>query len=82
MTQERAADLGRYGAEALLVRQRCLERFSAWEKTHPRVLTSRAALNGVGFLYDLLPEAARTRPVDPSGVQALQRALSVLDAGD
>lgn len=64
----------------MIERQRALERFSAWEAKHPRNPTPQAALNAVGFLYDLLPAAARSRPVDTSGVQAMHRALSVLAA--
>ena len=68
-------------ARALVDRQRALKRFSAWEARNPRNPTPQAALNAVGFLYDLLPADKRSRPVDTSGVQAMHRALSVLTAG-
>ena len=36
---------------------------------------------GIGWLYEVLPEESRDRPVDPSGVMELHRCLAVLDAG-
>ncbi len=82
MTRRPASSLGLASAEALLERQRALERFSAWEEKHPRVETSQAALNAVGFLYDLLPVEARRRPVDTRGIQALHGALAALTSGE
>ncbi len=67
--------------EAVDARAATLERFAAWERRHPPTPSAEVALAGVAALYDLLPAGSRTRPVDPSGVIALQRALSVLSRG-
>jgi hypothetical protein len=68
-------------AERIRERAAALARFAAWEEQSPARLGPEAALSGVSFLYDLLPPAARARPVDASGVVAMQRALAVLGRG-
>jgi hypothetical protein len=45
------------------------------------VLFKVAIIAGIGWLYEVLPEESRDRPVDPSGVMELHRCLAVLDAG-
>lgn len=65
-------------AEDLRARTAALERFAAWEADHPPRQSSAQALEGIGFLYELLPPEARARPVDPSGVMKLHRALALL----
>jgi hypothetical protein len=59
-------------------RAEALARFAEWESTHPATMTPAAAVAAVGALYSLLPVSSRHRPVDPSGVACLQRALGHL----
>jgi hypothetical protein len=68
--------------EALLARAAAFEEFAEWEKHHPISLDPSQALAAVGWLYELLPEAARQRPVDASGVQELHRCLAGLNRRD
>lgn len=65
-------------AEAYHRRAEALERFARWQRANRLWPSPQAALSGVGLLYDLLPAAARRRPVDTVGVRRLHRALSVL----
>jgi len=62
----------------LLQRERQLVRYSEFERNLPLSDDPALSIAGVGWLYDLLPEASRVRPVDPSGVQELHRCLAVL----
>jgi len=64
----RLADLVRPRTEAF-------ERFAAWERAHPVRLSPAVAVAAVGELYSWLPEAARRRAIDPSGVARLHAAL-------
>jgi hypothetical protein len=63
--------------QAALLRQRAagFARFAEWEASHPRTITAAAAVAAVGAIYELLPPAARTRPIDTSGIQRLHAAL-------
>ena len=65
-------------ADAIRERAEALERFAAWEATHPSRLSPSAALEAIGALYEVLPPSARCRPVDPAGVMALHQTLSRL----
>lgn len=53
-------------------------RFAEWEASHPARLTPADAVASVGALYELLPQDARRRPVDPSGVQHMHRVFRLL----
>ncbi len=79
MEQSRTAKTERDGA-ALRRREEQLERYSQLEPGLPWSDNPEQAIAGIGWLYDLLPQASRARPVDPSGVQELHRCLAVLDA--
>lgn len=59
-------------------RQRTFERFHVWQKKQTLEISIQAALEGLDFLYQLLPEASRQRPVDPSGIMIMRRALAHL----
>lgn len=65
-------------AAALHERAEALARFEAWEAAHPNRLSPAAALEAIGALCDLLPPAARLRPVDPAGVIVLHETLGLL----
>jgi len=61
-----------------LDRKKALRDFNEWEKTHLRELSPQIAVEGLDFLYNLLPEASRHRPIDPSGIMIMHRALAHL----
>jgi hypothetical protein len=65
---------------ALDLRERAaaFERFAVWESSQRALTSPQQAIEAIGFLYDLLPEEARDRPVDPSGVIEMHRRLAVL----
>lgn len=65
---------------ALRRREEQLERYSQLERSLPSSDDPEQAVAGIGWLYDLLPEASRARPVDPSGVEELHRCLAVLES--
>ena len=44
------------------------------------VLFKVAIIAGIGWLYEVLPEESRDRPIDPSGIMELHRYLAVLDS--
>ena len=69
---------GALSAEQVVARASALERFATWQREHPADLSAEEALAGVASLYELLPVRNRARSVDPSGVIAMHRALSVL----
>jgi hypothetical protein len=62
-----------------LARQRAaaLREFEAWAREQ-REPDAAATLVLAGGLYELLDPAQRERAIDPSGVQAMHRALRVL----
>jgi len=64
--------------EQLLARAARLRRFNAWEAQHHPKLDGAAAIAGIGFLYDLIPSAYRSRPFDPQGLCTMRQALSHL----
>jgi hypothetical protein len=64
--------------DAVRARAAALTRFERAAESLPSMLSPAEAVAAVGLLYDLLPAASRERPVDPSGVAELHRALSVL----
>lgn len=67
---------------ALRRREEQLELYSQLEPALPSSrLDPQTAISGVGWLFDLLPKAARERPIDPSGVMELHRCLAVLETG-
>jgi hypothetical protein len=59
-------------------RKKALHSFNEWEKKHPLELSPQLAVEGLDFLYNLLPEASRHRPIDPSGIMIMRRALAHL----
>ena len=61
-----------------LDRQIALQGFNEWGGKHPQELSPQAAVEGLDFLYNLLPEASRLRPIDPSGIMIMHRALAHL----
>jgi len=65
---------------ALRRREEQLERYSQLESDLPWSDNPEQAIAGIGWLYDLLPQASRVRSVDPSGVKELHRCLAVLDS--
>lgn len=65
-------------ADALRAHLAALRRFNEWEEKNPIRLEPAEAIAAVGFLYDLLPPESRERPIDPSGIMKMHRALSVL----
>jgi hypothetical protein len=67
---------GGLSAEAIRARSAALARFTTWEYRHAPQLSAEAALAGVASLYELLPPASRSRPVDTRGVSAMHLALS------
>ena len=67
---------------ALHRREEQLDLYSRLEPDLPSSpLDPQTAIAGVGWLFDLLPKAARERPIDPSGVMELHRCLAVLKSG-
>jgi hypothetical protein len=66
-------------AAALREREEALRRFEEWERRNPHYPDPAIALAGIGWLYELLPEASRERPVDVSGIQRLHRCLAHLN---
>jgi hypothetical protein len=80
----RLVELGRMQdtVAGLIHREKQLERYSRLEAGLPLSPPCPAkSIAGIGWLYDLLPQASRSRPVDPSGVVELHRCLAVLDSG-
>ena len=59
-------------------RQKALQGFNEWEKKHPLELSPQRAVEGLDFLYKLLPEASRQHPIDPSGIMLMRLALAHL----
>ena len=59
-------------------RQKALHDFNEWEKKHPLEMSPQTAGEGLDFLYQLLPETSRQRPIDPSGIIIMHRALAHL----
>lgn len=41
-------------------------------------LSPQTVVEGLDFLYKLLPEESRHRPIDPSGIMIMRRALAHL----
>jgi hypothetical protein len=66
--------------EQVRAHREALERFARWQESAGWDPSPAVALSGVALLFDLLPVSSRQRPIDPSGVAALHRALSVLTA--
>lgn len=61
-----------------LDRQIALQCFNEWGGKHPRELSPQTAVEGLDFLYNLLPEESRQRPIDPSGIMIMRQALAHL----
>ena len=59
-------------------RQKALQGFNEWKKKHPLGLSPQTAVEGLDFLYNLLPEESRQRPIDPSGIMIMRQALAHL----
>ena len=71
----------RQTSAAMLRREEQLERYSRLESGLPSSLVDpESAIAGIGWLYEMLPEESRDRPVDPSGIMELHRCLAVLDS--
>lgn len=67
-------------AAELHARSEALARYETWEQAHRPSRTPAEGLAAAGFLYELLPRAARDRNFDPRGVVTMHRRLSVLIA--
>jgi hypothetical protein len=65
--------------KSLQERKAALDRFNAWAERNPMRLTPADAVAAAGRLYDLLPSAARTRPIDCAGIMTLHRLLTRID---
>jgi hypothetical protein len=65
-------------AEGLRERSTALQRFAEWQERARPSLSAEVSLTGVALLFELLPVSSRTRALDPSGIGAMHRALSVL----
>jgi hypothetical protein len=75
------ADEGALDIKALWAqRRRAHERFAQWERAFHESsrLTPAAAFAAAAALYDLLPHAARHRPIATNGVAELHRRLGVV----
>jgi|GEM_PF-1295231 len=55
-----------------------LRRFNEWEVSHADKMPDNQSLSAVFELYELIPEAARQRPVDVRGVIKMHKALACL----
>jgi hypothetical protein len=55
-----------------------LGRFNEWEANCADKIPGNQSLAGVFELYELIPEVARQRPVDPQGVIEMHKALACL----
>ena len=62
------------------LRARALDTFARWSSKHKSECLPSVALEGVGFLWELLPAASRERPVDATGVQKMHAALACREA--
>jgi len=69
---------GKLDAESIRRRARALGRFNEWEKAHRPDPSPAEAIAAVAFLFDLLPQESRSRPVDATGVMRMHRCLAVL----
>jgi hypothetical protein len=56
-------------------RARGLRRFADWNAEFGIDCPPGVAIEGVGLIWDLLPEESRDRPVDPSGVRRMHDQL-------
>ena len=68
-------------ARDIELRRLAFERFSAWEASHRFPSDPARNLRSVAWLWQMLPEDARERPVDPTGVTRMRQALAVLGRG-
>jgi hypothetical protein len=76
---DRSSSSGSVSSRKLLAqRAAALARFAKWEANHPASLSPAAAIGAIGALFETLPPASRTRPVDPAGVMAFHQLLSAL----
>ena len=55
-----------------------LRRFNEWEANRADKMPANQSLAAVFELYELIPEAARQRPVDAQGVIEMHKALACL----
>ena len=55
-----------------------LRRFNEWEANRADKMPGNQSLAAVFELYELIPEAARQRPVDAQGVIEMHKALACL----
>ena len=66
-----SAQILRQSAEAM-------RRFERWQRDHPANLESGVAIEGIGWIWQLLPAESRERPLDPTGVERMRRTMAVL----
>ena len=59
-------------------RARALARFAEWEERSRIDYSASVAIEGVAFLWELLPHESRERPPDPSGVRRMHAILGQL----
>jgi len=57
------------------LRTRALVCFSEWETQLQNRCPASVAVEGVGFIWDMLPPESRERPVKPAGVQRMHTIL-------
>lgn len=59
-------------------RTEALRRFDRWKQRHPSDIDPRVAIEGIGWLWQLLPPESRERPLDTRGIERMRRVLAVL----
>jgi hypothetical protein len=64
--------------DAVRRRAASFDRYSRWTVTHPTLVSPSAAVESVGALLSILPQASRERPIDATGVIRLHAALKLL----
>lgn len=64
--------------DAFQQRAEALRRFDRWQQRQRSVIDPGVAIEGVGWLWHLLPPESRERPVDTRGIERMRRLLAVL----
>jgi len=55
-----------------------LEKYNAWESEHPQMLSPAAALASIGYLYQLMPNEAKQRDFNATGIIRMRNIFSKL----
>ena len=79
MTQENPAN-PRTKADKSMIQKHmaALRRFNEWEAGRTDKMPDHQGLAAVFELYEMIPEAARQRPVDAQGIIKMHKALACL----